>query len=112
MKPSEISQNIGVSIILKQHGNFQKTNEEDLTHIRNLSVTISGISTYLKSVNTRNKEVSNVTDFLKDYAETLFVEHCVSQRDLEFSEEETEEEFIEETEEYFAYIFKNGKYPL
>jgi len=110
MKLSEVSKKIGMSIILKQHEYFQKTDEEDLTHISNLAVTISGISTYLKSEKTKKTEIFNATEFLKDYAETLFVENCVAQRDLEFSEE-TEEEFIEETEEYFAYIFKNGQYP-
>lgn len=110
MELSEISKNIGMSIILNQHENFKKIREEDLTHIRNLAVTISSISSYLKENSTETTEILKITSILKSYARDLFVENCVDQRDLEFADE-TEEEFIEETEEYFEYILKNNEYP-
>ena len=110
MNISDIAKQIGESVITHQHETFKKRKDDDLTHIINLSVTISGISSFLKENKISKNEINEVASCLKNIAKELFIKHCVGCRDAEFAQE-TEEEFIEDTDDYFDYIFKNKKHP-
>jgi hypothetical protein len=107
MEKIEFSKGLGEAIIKKQHGYFTDVGEEDLNHITNLKRIIVAISDYLKSDGLKKDDIDCVVDNLHHLSKTLYLESCLPNKEAY----QDEQEFMAESETWFDYLYKYGKYP-
>ena len=68
---------------------------------------IVAISDYLKSEDVREDGINAMADSLRQLGKGLFVTGCVSNK----KEDEDEDEFREDSEIWFDYIYEHEEYP-
>ena len=107
MEKIEFSKGLGEAIIKKQHGYYIDVGEDDLSLITNLKRIIVSISDYLESDGLKKDDIDYLVDNLYHLSKTLFLDSCLPNKE----EDQTEQEFMAESETWFDYLYKHEEYP-
>ncbi|MFH1075430.1 MAG: hypothetical protein V1753_01075 [Pseudomonadota bacterium] len=107
MNTPTLAEEIGRSIIKKQHEFFTSDQLDDLEHITNIKRIIEGIADYLKSHGLSESDITVVADNLNHFGKNLYIELCCDNRD----KSEKMEEVRSESTAFYDYIFEHGEYP-
>jgi len=107
MDKLSFTEGLGKKILMSQHDFFKDDKGSDLEHVTNIKRIIVAISDHLKSEDVPADGINAVGESLKEFSKDLFLSSCLLNKD----DDEDEGEFMEDSENWFDYIYEHGEYP-
>jgi len=107
MDKLSFAEGLGKKIIMSQYDYFKDDNSDDLEHVTNIKRIIVAFSDHLKSEDVPADGINAMAESLKKTSKDLFLTSCLLNKD----EDEDEGEFMEDSENWFDYIYEHGEYP-